>query len=218
QADAFADAAIASLRNNEKPVFMFKSTMDAVIGDMAQMLMEQDINPEGARIETSFAQVLRRMAERALKVRLDARNGRGTFLINLLDPVAQMPRGARANDVFTALLDRVQLDLQQEMIAFEQALEAIPNDVPLSPIDHIRERIEAAGYSVGELTGRTWKLSRMSATEYQLNRRTDGHKRQRQGIINAYNSGAANALLLNKVGATGIDLHADLRFQDQRLR
>ncbi|MEN1315138.1 hypothetical protein AAIG91_36565, partial [Pseudomonas aeruginosa] len=58
----------------------------------------------------------------------------------------------------------------------------------------------------------------MSPTEYQLNRRTDGHKRQRQGIINAYNSGAANALMLNKVGATGIDLHAGLRFQDQRLR
>lgn len=218
QADALADAAIESLRNGEKPAFMVKSTMDAVIGDMALALLEEGTNADGAVVEASFAQVLKRMAERCLQVRLEARNGRGTFQLNLLDPVTRMPRGARANDVFTTMLDRVQGDLQLEMAAFEQALAAIPADIPLSPLDHIRERIEAAGFTMGELTGRTWKLSRVSETEYQISRRLDGHKRQRQTIINNYNSGVTGAILLNKVGAAGIDLHADLRFKDQSLR
>jgi C-terminal domain on Strawberry notch homologue/P-loop containing NTP hydrolase pore-1 len=88
-------------------------------------------------------------------------------------------------------------------------IDALP-DLPASAIDAVRDRIEAAGFSCGEITGRT-----MECRNGRILRR---EKMSKTVIKNAFNSGRLDALIINQAGSTGIDLHASRRFADQRQR
>lgn len=83
-------------------------------------------------------------------------------------------------------------------------------DLPISAIDEVRDRIEAAGYSCGEITGRS-----LECREGRVVRRRQVDKTV---IKNGFNSGDLDALIINTAGATGVDLHAGSRFVDQRKR
>ena len=74
--------------------------------------------------------------------------------------------------------------------------------MPASPIDYIRDRLEAAGISTGEVTGRD-KIVKDGVLA----------KRDRGGAankleMNRYNNGVHDALIINESGATGFSLHA----------
>lgn len=83
-------------------------------------------------------------------------------------------------------------------------------DLEVSAIDAIRQRIEAAGYSCGEITGRSHEVR-----DGRITRRRAASKTE---IKNAFNAGELDAVIINTAGATGIDLHAGRRKRDQRQR
>jgi len=82
--------------------------------------------------------------------------------------------------------------------------------LPASAIDEVKRRIEEAGYSTGEITGRT--------LEVKGGKVVPRRSRDRTRIKNAFNAGEIDALVMNVSGSTGIDLHASARFKDQRRR
>ena len=93
--------------------------------------------------------------------------------------------------------------------------EAPLHDMPISPIDHMIKRIEDAGYTVGELTGRKTrvvdgKISNRPAKDLT----TKGQRR----IIKGFNDNDLNAVIINSSAATGISLHASRDFKDFRRR
>lgn len=87
-------------------------------------------------------------------------------------------------------------------------------DVFVSPIDDIISKLNARGYSVGELTGRDKYVS-MEDGRAVVRKRSDKDKKR---MTMDFNSGKTDVLILNKSASTGISLHASKRFSDQRQR
>jgi hypothetical protein len=116
-------------------------------------------------------------------------------------------------------------ELGDAIDAYEQAEELIQStelSFPVSPIDRIKQRIEAAGYSMGEITGRTARLdyieSQGDRATYQRRKSSETSKAAKIETVNNFNSGKTDVVLLNRSGATGISLHASERFENQDRR
>lgn len=89
------------------------------------------------------------------------------------------------------------------------------SDLFISPIDAIIERLNEAGYTVGEITGRSVCVKKNQDGNYAISKRADKDKIK---AASDFNSGATDVLILNKSGATGISLHSSVEFKDQRQR
>jgi CheY-like chemotaxis protein len=108
--------------------------------------------------------------------------------------------------------------------AFNRAEKAIASadwsKLPISPIDYIKQKIEDAGHSIGEITGRTHVLKYGSATElasgivtYQTRERGTAQKKQ---VMDDFQNGRMDAVITNST--TGYSLHASRTVADQRQR
>lgn len=83
--------------------------------------------------------------------------------------------------------------------------------IPASIIDTIKRRVRAAGYTVGEITGRSLEVNDDGVV-------VPRRERNKAVIKNAFNSGELDVVVMNATGATGMDLHAGRRFKDRRRR
>jgi len=88
-------------------------------------------------------------------------------------------------------------------------IDALP-PLPASAIDEVRSRIEEAGFSCGEITGRTLEIRDGKIVPRQ--------NRNRIKTKNDFNAGRVDALIINTAGSTGVDMHAGRRFKDKRRR
>lgn len=88
-------------------------------------------------------------------------------------------------------------------------------EVPLSPLDLVRDRITEAGFTVDEISGRRMRLVTNESGTHSI---VSMSERKKQPIKNAFNSGSLDALVLSKSGSTGISLHASRTFSDQSQR
>lgn len=88
-------------------------------------------------------------------------------------------------------------------------IDALPS-IPASAIDIVRSRIEDAGFSCGEITGRS--------LEIRDGKVVPRRNRNRIMVKNDFNAGRLDALIINVSGSTGVDMHAGRRFKDRRRR
>ena len=195
-----AEQAIAAIKRRHKPVITVSNTMGSFIQEYAR---EHDIAP-GDAIGISYADVLMSYLERSRMI-----STRRPF----------MAKGEKAE--ITRLTDR-QLG-QSGVKAYEFAKEAIlatdVRELPVSPIDYIIERIQASGYSVGEITGRMATIKTGAGGQvYQVRSAKELNVAGRREVVTHFNSGQLDAVILNQSGATGISLHAGEKFTDQRKR
>lgn len=102
-----------------------------------------------------------------------------------------------------------------EKLAFaEQAILNLPA-WPASPMDRLIHQLTQQGLKVGEISGRSMKLDFMPNGRVKL---VPAIFEEREKIIQAFNSGALDVLILTRAGSTGISLHASADFLDQRQR
>src|SRR5581483_4559437 len=87
--------------------------------------------------------------------------------------------------------------------------------LPLCPLDIIASRIRAAGYTCDEISGRQNILPFRANGEVFV----EGlPKRNRFAIVNRFQHGEVDALVMTSAGTTGISLHADRTAADKRER
>ena len=79
----------------------------------------------------------------------------------------------------------------------------------LSPIDVVRDELEAAGYSVGELTGRKTMFVKNPNGTVSKVKRTDTDKKK---LALDFNTNKLDALILNRSASTGISLHDSVEY------
>ncbi|MFE4105099.1 strawberry notch C-terminal domain-containing protein, partial [Almyronema epifaneia] len=188
--------AIASLEQGEKPILTVSNTMGSFIENYAD---ENDIAP-GDSFDADFSDILTRYLERSRDVL--EKDYDGTTTRRPLSDAELGPDAVAAFEAAEALIEETELDF------------------PVSPIDHIKQRIEEAGYSMGEITGRQARLEYDSDGNATYKRRS-GRETSKAGKVRAtdrFNSGKSDVILLNRSGATGISLHASEKFADQRRR
>jgi hypothetical protein len=87
---------------------------------------------------------------------------------------------------------------------------------PISPIDYLHAELRKAGYKTEEITGRTVTLNYESGKPLLTTR--SANIKQRVNAVKAFNSGAADVIILNQAGSTGLSLHASNKVKDQRKR
>ncbi|MEM6432426.1 MAG: strawberry notch C-terminal domain-containing protein, partial [Cyanobacteria bacterium P01_D01_bin.115] len=196
KADQMAEAAISSLERGEKPILTVANTMGSFLESYAA---DADIKV-GEAFDGNFSDVLMRYLERSRDV--IERDFDGTITRSRLGDAELGPEAVVAFDAAKELIQATDLDL------------------PISPIDHIKQRVEAAGYTFGEITGRQSRLEYDDEGHATYQRRST-HETSKAGkvrVTDGFNSGKTDVLLLNRSGATGISLHASSKFADQHRR
>lgn len=200
KAQGAADSAIAAITRGEKPVITVANTLESVLTNY----VDDDGLSIGQEVDITFADVFRRYLERSRWVTV-----RKPFM-------AKGEKGERVR------LTDEQLG-PQGVVAFREAMNMIGESgldaLPGSPIDAIISRIEAAGFKVAEITGRTLGLNYRDGKAFLKARgAADKSIAGRIRSIQSFNDGSTDAMVLNQSGATGLSLHASERFKDQRKR
>ncbi len=103
-------------------------------------------------------------------------------------------------------------DVRNNIRAIQMLIEQFP-PLQASAIDVVKNTLRRAGYSCGEITGRSLEVG----VDNKVKPRGEAD-RDRVATKNAFNAGKLDGIIINSAGATGTDLHAGERFADQRQR
>jgi hypothetical protein len=194
KADAAADKAIEALKAGEKPLIAVENTMGSFLAAYADQNGIKPGMPLGAY---DYRTVLSRALDRTRYVVVQHPNGEKEKQYVPLEALDAGTRGAYRDA--QAVIDKLKLD------------------IPASPIDWMRHRLEKAGYSVAEITGRNlavdYSQKKPTLMQVPIEEQTD-----KVGTTRRFNDGSLDALILNVAGSTGISLHASEKFKDQRQR
>lgn len=100
--------------------------------------------------------------------------------------------------------------------AYEEAKKAISllPDWDLAPLDKVKRELNGKGIEVGELSGRSTSITLQDGEWFYGPRITP----PRITLVNDFNSGKLDVLILTRAGCSGISLHAGEKFKDQRTR
>lgn len=136
KAESVANHAIQRLREGKKPVIAFSSTMGSFIESLTDDFgMNVD---DGAKINADFASVLHNGLQGVLRYTVKDFEGKSTFKsfdITELD--------AEAQAVYITIQDKINNAV---------------SGIVISPIDLIKQKIEDAGFTVAEVTGRKYEV------------------------------------------------------------
>jgi len=185
--------AIERLKAGEKVVMTVSNTMGSFLKTYAD-----DMNLSvGDKVELSFADLYERYLEKQRMIKIKRPGGK-VEEYRLTD-----------EDLGPQLVD--EFNRIKEFIAG-----AGFGSAPISPIDYMHAELRKAGYKTEEITGRDMVVSYESGAPILSKRSSD--IRQRVNAVKAFNSGAADVIILNQAGSTGLSLHASSKVKDQRKR
>lgn len=184
KAEAVAERTIERLKEGKKPVIAFASTM----GSFVEQMENENGMPvkDGDTINADFSEVLMRGLDGVLRYTEKDVNGESIykqFSMSELSPEAQT-----------------------EYIRISEKIKSVSTGITISPIDVIIQKLEKAGYTVAEVTGRKYGV--------QLNLKNN------QGLVLArkkintndafrkFNNNEVDVLMINQSGSTGASAHA----------
>jgi hypothetical protein len=197
KAEATVQVCIAALKQGEKPVIALDNTMGSAL---EWYTSEHQVAP-GDDINMSFKDLLMRYLDRSREVIIEDWTGEAERR-----PLTKEELGESA---FRAYAHAFGVISQSDFAA-----------MPVSPIDYVKHRLQAAGYSVGEVTGRKHILDYQAdgSTTYATRSASATSTRAKTETVRQFNAGELDVVILNRSGSTGISLHASEKFADQRPR
>lgn len=202
--DQCVEESVAALLRDEKPTIVLQSTMEAVIREIMTdednpgVIAQRIHDPEtGEERMPRFKDLLTLLVDRTMTARV-RRGKEDPETINIDDPEFH----GRAEELRTLI-------------------STFP-DLPLSPIDEIIKGVEARGQELfenGEIE-RPWKMSEISARKLKVGH--DGVETMkeidRNVVINDFQRGDIDGLILTGAASTGLSLHSNARAKDTRVR
>lgn len=187
KADAVANRVIENLKNGFKPVISFTNTMEGFLDEAPKDTPMDEVSNFSATLMRALDGVMR-YTETNLK-------------------------GEKVNKFFT--VNDLPEAGQNKYYEIREKIENLSADLPISPMDAIKMKIQKAGYKVGEITGRKLEMVQDENGKYIIHNRKD---RDKKSAARDFNNGQLDVLMVNKSGCTGISLHASPKFDDQRQR
>ena len=204
-----ADKAIEALNAGQKPIIAVNHTgsslHDWLLPKASQKDLDGDLfNTDVTAPYPDIKDILRKATDRLMMIKLETHN--------------EKTGRRRTFKEFNVLTDFPDHPLYQALTALVKDIHAVIDlvpDVPFAPLDYIRDRIEAAGYTVGEISGRKRMVVRRGnrALYMPINKHYSKTEERRR-----FNNGELDALLGTKAITTGNSLHSSRRFGDQRQR
>lgn len=187
KADAVANRVIYNLKHGFKPVISFTNTMEGFL----------DEAPKDTPMEKvpNFSLTLMKALDGVMRYSVDTLGGE------------------KENKSF--LVSELSEEGQHKYYEIKKKIDNLSANLPISPMDAIKMKIEAEGYKVGEITGRNLEMVKDENGKYVIRNRKDKDKKT---AARDFNNGKLDVLMINKSGSTGISLHASPKFKDQRQR
>lgn len=180
--DRAVEDALEILKSGEKPLINLMNTMEA----LTDWMVEKYGLSEGSTVSVGFNEVLKKALDGTLKAtETDAQGNKRTVTI---DPY-EAGLGEQYDEIIS-LIDGLDIEL------------------PASPIDYIKAKIQKAGYNIGEITGRQWTIDYSNEKNPVLKRRTTKEINDRNAPVREFNHGELDAIIFNAAGSTGLSLHA----------
>ncbi|MEZ4923072.1 MAG: strawberry notch C-terminal domain-containing protein [Crocinitomicaceae bacterium] len=184
KAEAVAEKAIERLKQGKKPIVAFASTMGSFI---EQMQDEDGMSVTvGDTIKADFSIVLEKGLDGVMRY------------------TETLPNGKKDYKYFD--VSELSFEAQEEYARISSNIRQISTGITISPIDVIIQKIQDAGYTVAEVTGRKWNL--------QLNLKSgmgviDSRKKvNTNDAFRQFNNNEVDVLLINQSGSTGASAHA----------
>ncbi|MDQ1090695.1 hypothetical protein QE400_000108 [Xanthomonas sacchari] len=214
--DLAVDRAIAALEGGKKPVIVLENTMETLLRDVITNSRTDGFDQFGDDVASGAA---------AATVEQDLLAGveLGQDLL-FADVLRRMLDKLRYYSEMTGYGEVVRREVTNKetlkLIASIESLIGEFPELPASPLDQIRMRLEEAGFSIDELSGRSLRIERRTepVTGASCAVATVRPERPKAKIVRDFNMGSTDALLLTRAGSTGISLHASEKFDDQRQR
>lgn len=219
--DATATEVIADIKAGRKPIVMLFNTMESLTEDFINTHNEV-ADAHNAEFPDSPMQRIKVGDTVNLDVgELFMRYLEKSRTIKITEPYLEELTGKQK--VRTHRLSDEELG-ETATKAFDRAKAAIEasdwSKIPVSPIDYFKQRVEDAGCSIGEITGRTHILKYESASDIEtgvLTYRTREHgTAQKKRVMEGFQNGELDAVITNST--TGYSLHAARTVADQRQR
>ncbi|WP_148298185.1 DUF6908 domain-containing protein [Synechocystis sp. PCC 7509] len=221
KAEETANAAILDIEQGRKPILMLFKTMESTVKDFVDSHNElaQVHNAEfpdrpmrliqvGDDININAGQLFTRYLEKARTVKITE-----AYLDELTGK--NKTRSHRFTDAELGSAGVAAFNRAEAAIA-----EADWTQLPISPIDYIKQKLVDAGHSIGEITGRSNILKYESAealasgiVTYQTREHGTAQKKQ---VMDDFQNGRLDAIITNST--TGYSLHASRTVADQRQR
>lgn len=193
-----ADMAIEALKADQKPVITLANTMGSFLEEYAT---ENDIG-NGQPMPLDFRQLLIRYLDRTRRITLKKPFSSEKAEVHIISDRELGDDGVAAYDAVRRQIEAMDLSA-----------------LPVSPVDAIRNRIREAGYTIGEITGRSATLDYSGGVPtYRIRPGKESSIQGKRDAITRFNDGRLDVMILNQSGSTGLSLHASEKFKDQRPR
>lgn len=193
KAEQSADMAIAAFKRGEKPVIALDDTLGSFLEDHVS---SNGLKQGDSLEDLSFKNILHTALERSRRLRIT------------------LPTGDK--EVIEIPFDELDPASQEAYSRAEQLIDNLDVEgLPVSPIDFIKHKIEQAGLSVKEITGRK---SAINYDDMTVSVVKEGGQSKRRSTVDAFNSGKLDVIILNRAGSTGLSLHSSKKFKDQKKR
>ncbi|MHC4301094.1 MAG: strawberry notch C-terminal domain-containing protein, partial [Planctomycetota bacterium] len=195
KADWIVEEALAQHKAGKKPVIALHNTMESFLeAEKERGNVEMDGEWDG-----DYRSVLTAALERTRRITLENKQGDKERIIV---PLELLPAG-----------------IQARYEAAQNKIEELPiEEVVLFYIDYITNKLEQGGMNVGEITGRKFIMDYSEGGNPIMKSRPNKSKKFRRTIIDRFNSGKTDALIINAAGSTGLSIHASENFKDQKPR
>lgn len=184
KAEAVADRAIQRLKEGKKPVIAFSNTMASFLESMENE--RGNAVSQGDLVNTDFTEVLKRGLDGVLRITRKVGSGKTVSEEISLDSLSP-----EARNTYSSIVNQIR---------------NISTGISISPIDVIKGKIEAAGYSVAEVTGRTLEVQLTPGKVVGL------VQNRKKEIVNdafrRFNDNHVDVLMINQAGSTGASAHA----------
>lgn len=185
KAEAVADHAVRRLKEGKKVVVAFASTFESMISDLHSDDGRHSLEDE--EINTDYSVALLRGLESTLRYQKKIAKGK--------------------SELHVISFDELIPEAQDEYRRIERKIKNTTTGITCSPIDIIVRKIEGAGFTCAEVTGRTRRV------EFTNEQGTRGkivpRKKEKANVAFAkFQNNQADVLLINTSGSTGASAHA----------
>lgn len=192
---------LKALEEGRKPVFGVEQTMEAIIKEF--MDIDDEIRSDTMEL-LSISSLLNRLLDRVCSI---------SYINDYGEREKTSIREVLSNQISdSALLETKIRATDLAIQAAREIIKAIP-ELSIMPIDAIKQRLEAAGHSIGEISGRG-----LETREVDGQLKISALTANRMETIFGFNNGTLDATVVTLAGATGLSLHSATEFKDQRQR
>ncbi|MBO9428445.1 strawberry notch C-terminal domain-containing protein [Sulfitobacter sp. R18_1] len=186
KAETIADRAIEDLRAGKKPVIV----ADSVQGELFSDIQKRHAVERENGSETFTPPKLRDFIEREIR----------NIFAHVLENADEIGENDGEGE-----------QLRQRVEGILELIKDLP-DLDISMIDVIKDRVRAAGFNIGEITGRAFEVD--SETGEVIRRK----KPRPQDVVDEFNNGDLHAVLASQPGLVGLSYHAAKQFKNRNPR